>query len=267
MNDFYALSKIKTAIYDNNFNIILGVPHEDSKFCIAIKKSKNGLKNCDLCTRNAIQEVRKKNSLVIYKCHAGLIEAVAPIRINGVIVGYMMLGQVCEKDDKYLQTENLLLKEKYSVDNFEECITSLTVKSYSEIKAASKIMESCVCYLLMNHVITESEGSIAFDINNYILQNLSHSLTCRELCMQFEISRNMLYKISDTYFGMPIAQYINLKRIEKAKELIKDGISVTKVAEMTGFCDYGYFGKVFKKFTGITPRMWKAHQKLTDVSH
>ncbi len=256
MNDFYSLTKIKTAIYDNNFNIIFGVPQEDSKFCIAIKNSPNGLKNCDLCTRNAIQGVREKNSLTIYKCHAGLIEAVAPIRINSVIVGYMMLGQICEKNDKAFKEGNVIYKEKYSIDNFKECVNSLTVKSYSEIKAASKIMESCVCYLLMNHVIMESDGSIAFDINNYIMENLSHSLTGKELCMQFKISRNMLYKISDTYFGMPIAKYINLKRIEKAKELIKEGVSVTRVAEITGFCDYGYFGKVFKKVTGVTPGMF-----------
>lgn len=256
MNDFYLLTKIKTAIYDNNFNIIFGVPQEDSKFCVAIKKSPNGLKNCDLCTRNAIREVRKKNSLTIYKCHAGLIEAVTPIRINSVIVGYMMLGQICEKSDKAFQEEKEIYNEKYSINNLKECVNSLTVKSYSEIKAASKIMESGVCYLLMNQVIKEEKGSIAFDINNYIKENLSRSLTGKELCEKFKISRNMLYKISDIYFGMPIAKYINLKRIEKAKELIKDGVSVTKVAEITGFCDYGYFGKVFKKVTGVTPGMF-----------
>lgn len=46
-------------------------------------------------------------------------------------------------------------------------------------------------------------------------------------------------------------------RFEKAKELINKGVSVTKVAEITGFCDYGYFGKTFKKITGTTPTQVK----------
>ena len=56
---------------------------------------------------------------------------------------------------------------------------------------------------------------------------------------------------------MPIAKYINLKRIEKATELISSGVSVTDVADMLGFCDYGYFGKTFKKITGFTPTQIK----------
>jgi len=51
MNDFYSLTKIKTAIYDNNFNSILEVPKEDSAFCSAIQKNAIGRNQCNLCTK------------------------------------------------------------------------------------------------------------------------------------------------------------------------------------------------------------------------
>lgn len=258
MTDFYSLTKIKTAVYDNDFNYILGFPEKDSDFCTSVKANADGLKNCNLCTKSAIEEVRKKNSLYIYKCHAGLIEAVAPIRINSVIVGYMMLGQIFEKHNKSININKIISNvEKYSIPHAKEYINLLTTKSYSEIKAASKIMESCVCYLLMNQVIKEGHGSIAFELNDYIIENISNHLTADDLCKRFKISRNALYKISETYFGMPIAQYITQKRIEKATKLISSGISVTNVADMLGFCDYGYFGKTFKKITGYTPTQIK----------
>lgn len=259
MTDFYSLTNIKTAIYDNDFAYILGFPERDSAFCTSVKENPLGLKNCDKCTKNAIEEVRKKNSLYIYTCHAGLTEAVAPIRINGVIVGYMMLGQIFEKHNKdYAMNKILSAAENYAISQATEYIGLLTTKSYSEIKAASKIMESCVCYLLMNQVIKENDGGIAFKLNDYIEENIGNHLTVGDLCKRFNISRNALYKISKTYFGMPMAQYVNQKRIEKATKLIKDGVSVTDVADITGFCDYGYFGKTFKKMTGITPTQLKA---------
>lgn len=114
-------------------------------------------------------------------------------------------------------------------------------------------MESCVCYLLMNHVIKEGDGSIAFDISTYIKEHLSQRLTAKELCEKFKISRNMLYRISETYFGMPIAEYVNLTRIEKAKERLREGVGIEKISEMTGFCDYVCLGKMLKKATGVTP--------------
>lgn len=258
MTDFYSLTKIKTAVYDNDFNYILGFPENDSAFCTAVKGDPLGCKNCHLCTKSAIEAVRKTNALSIYTCHAGLIEAVAPIRINGVIVGYMMLGQIFEKQ----HSEHALRKiaaaaEAYSLSQVEEHVRLLTTKSDSEIKAASKIMESCVCYLLMNQVIKENDGGIAFRLNDYIEEHLGDHVTVGDLCKRFAISRNALYKISKTYFGMPVAQYVNQKRIEKATKLIRDGVSVTDVADITGFCDYGYFGKTFKKLTGITPTQLK----------
>lgn len=258
MKDFYSLTKIKTALYDNDFKYILGVPQGDSAFCSAVKSSLKGLNNCNNCTKNAIEQVRKKNSLHIYKCHAGLIEAIAPVRINGVIVGYMMLGQILENHNVAANVNKIsTYVAEYSIPDLPQKIDFLERKSYSEIKSASKIMESCVCYLLMNQVIKENDGSIAFELSDYIKENLSNHLTAAKLCQKFKISRNFLYKISDTYFGMPIAKYINFVRIEKAKELIEKGVSVTEVSEITGFCDYGYFGKTFKKATGITPTQIK----------
>jgi len=129
----------------------------------------------------------------------------------------------------------------------------LVCKSDKEIKAASKIMESCVCDLLMNRVIKEGRGRMALEITRYIEEHLSEDLSVKVLCEKFKTSRNGLYQIADTYLGMTVARYIKKKRIEKAEELLKEGLSVTAVAEQIGFCDYGYFGKVFKSTTGETP--------------
>jgi AraC-like DNA-binding protein len=52
---------------------------------------------------------------------------------------------------------------------------------------------------------------------------------------------------------MPIASYVRFKRLKQAEQLIKDGSSVTLAAERTGFTDYGYFGKLFKRYIGKTP--------------
>ena len=144
----------------------------------------------------------------------------------------------------------------------EEYFKTLVRKSESEIKSAVKIMESCVSYLLMSKVIREENGNTAFLITNYINENMTGDLSVGALCREFQFSRNMLYHIADTYFGMPIAQYVRLKRVKKAQQLLKDGIPVTRVAELTGFFDYVYFGKVFKKYTGKTPTDVKKEYQL-----
>jgi len=259
MNDFYSFSKIKIVLYDNEFNTITAVPFEESDFCAAIRKNPEGLCRCDKSSLCALKLCRQKNSLNIYNCHSGLIEAVAPIKLNGVILGYIMLGQILEEKEKNTKRQEFIdYANNLALEDVSDYFDRLTVKTFNEIKSAAKIMESCVCYLLMNEVIKEDSGNIAIALNRYIEENPRENLTVDAICKKFSVSRNMLYRISESFFGMSIAKYIKRKRLEKASELIADGVSVTEAAELTGFCDYCYFGKIFKTEMGVPPS--KAHK-------
>lgn len=255
LNNFYTITKIKIVLFDNQFNCIATAPSGDSEFCAALSCIKTASSKCSVCTQNAITSC-KKDGLNLYRCHAGLTEAVMPIRINDIIVGYIMLGQIlktpCDEADAIIKYAT-----EYLGGDAEKHFKRIIRKSEKEIESAVKLMESCVCYLLMNKVIQEQHGNTVFLIKKYIDENINDQLTTKKLCQEFNISRNRLYYISNTYYGMPIAKYINYRRVERAKALIRSGISVADVADMIGFGDYGYFGKIFKRFTGYTPTQEK----------
>lgn len=254
MKNFHIITGIKTVVYDHELKTIAAFPHEECAFCSALSKVSNAIKKCRESTVEGCLLCKNYGSLNIYKCHAGLVEAVTPIRIGDIIVGYMMLGQVLDKADKDTAAHEIIrYASEYIGQDAESYFSNLVCKSDVEIKAASKIMESCVCDLLMHNTIKEGNGRVAFEITRYIEKHLPEDLSVNTLCKKFKISRNTLYRIANTYLGMSIARYIKKKRIEKAQELIQDGISVTQVAYDLGFCDYGYFGKVFKSVTGTTP--------------
>ena len=57
---------------------------------------------------------------------------------------------------------------------------------------------------------------------------------------------------------MGIAAYIKKLRMEKAKELLKQtDLTISQVAAQTGFSDYNYFCRVFKKETGIPAKKYR----------
>lgn len=86
----------------------------------------------------------------------------------------------------------------------------------------------------------------------YINANLcSLSLSLKEACDASNISRVYFNKLFFNQFGTTPVKYINHKRIEKAKLLLKSG-SYTReeVASLCGFRDVKYFYTVFKTVTG-----------------
>ena len=69
--------------------------------------------------------------------------------------------------------------------------------------------------------------------------------------------------LSPTYFstlfkketGRNFSDFLSEVRIEKAKELLsRTCMPINEVAYEVGFSDYRYFGQIFKKYTGMTPR-------------
>ncbi len=59
--------------------------------------------------------------------------------------------------------------------------------------------------------------------------------------------------------GITIEHYFLLQRLERVKELIKYGeLTLSEIADSTGFSSVAHLSAQFKKFTGMTPTSFKA---------
>ena len=76
-----------------------------------------------------------------------------------------------------------------------------------------------------------------------------------DICRALDISRTQLYEETKQYTNGGIASFIKIKRLNKAKELVTGtSMSVSEISDKTGFSDYNYFLRVFKKHYGISPK-------------
>lgn len=75
-------------------------------------------------------------------------------------------------------------------------------------------------------------------------------------CVRFT-SKFHLLRLFKKYYGQTPKQYLTEKRIEKAKELLTKGMTVTKVCFDVGFESPCSFSTLFKTRTGRTPAEYK----------
>lgn len=255
---FYTLTGIKTVIFDTDFNPIVSIPKNECAFCETLRQNPMFLKECKTCTKVQGKYCENINSLNIYKCHSGLFEATFPIKINGIIFGYFTIGQIIEENDKTEKKDYILdYASRFTDTDISPLFDKLNTKSYAQIEAAGKIMETCIAYLIMENIVRQNEGETVFRLNKYIEKNISDELSVEFLCEKFDLSRNGLYKLSRDFFGMPIAKFIRKKKMDTAAYLLEKGYSVSSAAESVGFYDYNYFSKVFKSVKGTAPRNFK----------
>ena len=60
--------------------------------------------------------------------------------------------------------------------------------------------------------------------------------------------------------GVPPNQYLLNLRINRAKRLLEETLTIEEVAERTGFADPFYFSRLFRQKTGITPAKWRGQR-------
>ncbi len=96
-----------------------------------------------------------------------------------------------------------------------------------------------------------------YSIIDYLHEHYSEKFSLTALADSVFMSRNECCRYFKQTMNMTITEYLLEYRLSKAAELLEtSGLSVTEIAEQTGFCDVSYFIKMFRQKTGITPKTY-----------
>ncbi len=262
MENFYVLTGMRIVIFDEKYIEVLAYPENPSPFCHAMRQNEKFLCLCNKSDELSFENCKKTKSLIITRCHAGLIEATAPLLDNNTIIGYIMFGQITDNKDRDLFIEQFT--SNYSnydcFDNALEGIKKIKYKKTKQIYAAAKILDACTSYIQIKEMARPSKQELVHKIENFIDMHIDEAISIKRLCDEFNISRTSLYTIMGNHNENGIAQLIKEKRLQYSKKLLKTtNYSIAEVSEKIGFSDYNYFLRVFKKRFGISPKKYKSN--------
>lgn len=94
---------------------------------------------------------------------------------------------------------------------------------------------------------------VGYQIMRYLNENIEKQITLDEISQRFFISKSQLCRVFRESTGVPVKQYLNAKRLVKAKQLITDGEQPTHVYAKCGFNEYSSFYRAYVKYFGAAP--------------
>lgn len=266
IKDLYTVIGIRISIFDDEFNVVTEYPTVAPEICSLIRTTKEGRDACRKCDKDACERAKKMRAPHVYQCHAGINEAITPIQLNDGILGYAIFAHMLpDESSEIASTEiiNRCLKYGLSESDLKSAVKYLKTYSIEKIMASIRLLDAISAYLQIKKLADWKNEELAEQIQTHIDKNLDSPLCSDMICKTFYVSRTKLYQLSMKAFGMGIGQYITKRRIEKAKELLTSGLcSVSQTAKMTGFDDYNYFCKLFKKQTGKSPSSFKPKEQI-----
>lgn len=94
---------------------------------------------------------------------------------------------------------------------------------------------------------------------DYIRANVFSNISVMDLAGMVQMSPSHFARMFKSSFGATPYQFVMRERVEVAKGLFAyTQLTATQVAMELGFSSHSHFLKVFRQFTGITPKQYKA---------
>lgn len=93
---------------------------------------------------------------------------------------------------------------------------------------------------------------------HFITENYAYRITLPDVASEAHLNPAYFSSLFKQSTGISFKEYLNLVRIEESKRLlITTEFSIIDIAIGIGFEDQSYFSKVFKKYTGVTPKQFR----------
>lgn len=271
--DFHMLTGMSIGITDFEFNWLAQCPQPLNPYCVLIQSTADGMQRCINSDTELLRACRDSHSTKTRCCHAGLTDTATPIIKDEIILGYIIFGQVDGLSDTPKQFSDIYpyIKDlNLDYESLQSAYNSLRFFNESQIKSAASIIKRLSKYIWLEHLIHLQNKEPFYLLVDHINANLHKKLSVSELCRQFYISKNILYKKMEETFHCTVNEYITNRRVEAAQNLLcTTPLPVYKICEQVGIENYQYFCRRFKKETGLTPLQYRKQYANTssDYNH
>lgn len=104
-------------------------------------------------------------------------------------------------------------------------------------------------------------------VRNHICEHLGETIRIEQLAEAAQLSPFHFARMFKQSTGQSPHQYVLMRRIERAKELLAETDSaLVDVTAQVGFRTQGHFTGVFRRYAGFTPRAFRLHARETAAS-
>ena len=98
---------------------------------------------------------------------------------------------------------------------------------------------------------------------SFIYQNLYSNISLEDICEHINFNTSYISRLFKKEVGITISEYILKEKVEEAKRLLLlDDYSILEISVLLHFNDQSYFTKIFKRFTGVTPKKFRDSARL-----
>ncbi len=101
------------------------------------------------------------------------------------------------------------------------------------------------------------------ELVDYVNANFCERISIHSVSRQLFVNPDYLSRVFKREVGLSFIEYLTKLRVDYASQLLREtDMPVQQISEKSGYTDYFYFTKIFKKVTGKTPSQYRSESAM-----
>ncbi|NLW86416.1 MAG: helix-turn-helix domain-containing protein [Planctomycetes bacterium] len=248
---FYSLLGVRIAFFTSSGGQLKVGKRKGSCAYCRLLRSELGHGVClaqdDAMRRRAAAE----GKMICYQCHAGLTEAIAPIYVDGMQAGFIMIGQFRRRN----RPSGLHRFRPAVARKLRRAFEAVPYFTQSRCRDVLAFLEIIVRHVASNRLVDIRRPDMIQPILDHIHQHPDGRLSLRDAAAMIHRSPSSVTHAFKKHVGTSFRRYQIQARLNKATHLLQTtpDATVSLVAAKLGFDDPLYFSRLYKKYKGCCP--------------
>ncbi len=256
---FAALMNISIVFYDEKGQELQrGLDRRNSDYCCLMQQKIFGAERCFMLDSAKQRECIAARSIVCYKCHAGLREAIAPLMVSGYPVGFVMIGQF--RTVKVLPAAvKLKCKNTKLLSNVEEAFINLPYIAPERVDDLLGMFSLLMDYIVTKELVGLRRNQLLNKIERYIDERVSERITLEQVAEHVGRSRSTVSHLVRRKLGITFKNLLIDRKLHYAEKLMKQypEKTIEEISDQAGYRDQFYFSRIYRKYRQITPTEYR----------
>ena len=127
-------------------------------------------------------------------------------------------------------------------------------KAYQSVEHCRKWISAAADRMKEGSRTRGEENDTVTRIRKFVEENLENRISREMIAEQLYFSTDYISRIFKKETGQSLSEYIMLRKIERARELVAEGKdNIGDIAVKLGYNNFSYFSEIFRRVTGYLP--------------
>jgi AraC-like DNA-binding protein len=189
---------------------------------------------------------RRRERVFVKRCHAGVLEVVAPIYWNGAHVGTLFAG---------------LWRPRHShVEVAQPPVEPERVRRL--LRVLPVLADGLAARFWGRRELLTAAASRVAAIEDYIAAHCRSGITLSSMAGHLGVSASRASHLIRELTGQTFSDLVQAKRLELAEfYLVSSDYRMKEVAQLCGFSGQEHFGRIFRRRCGRTPAVFRKQEQ------